>query len=90
MDTIIGYNSLKTITLCNHDVYVCVNIWIREDLYKLMKMFPSMIILKYCFLKWGVNAAKLERTLELQEEQRGVTLTYDIDIHVVIWCSNYS
>lgn len=40
-----------------------------------MKMFPSMVILKTFFLKWGVNAAKLERTLELKEEQRGVTLT---------------
>lgn len=40
-----------------------------------MKMYPSMIILKTFFKKWGVNAANLERTLELKEEQRGVTLS---------------
>lgn len=38
---IISYNSLQTITLCNHDVYLSVNTWVSEDLpvYKFMKLF---------------------------------------------------
>lgn len=70
MEIIIGYIIYWRLLfyVIMYDVYVCVNIWIREDLYKLMKMYLSMIILKIFFKKWGVNVVKFERILEFKEE----------------------